>query len=315
MHSYNLEENLATDYWARLGAIISEEIGDASSAVKQMLEEEYPKLLQCFHNMSQKLDYDKFTFNRSIFDKCENAYLSGSLSRLLEPTQSMFGADNASPSQDQIDSLTRVISSELSVALVESVLSEKTAKNVGKCIKMFAVKTEQQLSTGPDAAQVIGGAPNAGQQLNIHLANAMYHLKVQVQRMCSNMKGTLPENCVSVIADSVQNLDNLMSAILTPIAGSINATVETIVITIHLEPDWGKLQIPPNKHNVSCSPYMRELMDFLTRVYSTYLAPFDNKECLSTKYVFSFVLQISSYILYISKCILYIQFIGVPRLL
>jgi len=49
-----------------------------------------------------------------------------------------------------------LIDSELSVALVEEHLSEQVAKNVGKCIKMFAVKTEQQISNGPEAAQVLG---------------------------------------------------------------------------------------------------------------------------------------------------------------
>lgn len=46
--------------------------------------------------------------------------------------------------------------SELSVALVEETLSEKIAKNLAKCIKLFAVKSEQQISSGPEAAQVIG---------------------------------------------------------------------------------------------------------------------------------------------------------------
>lgn len=46
--------------------------------------------------------------------------------------------------------------SELSVALVEETLSDKVAKNISKCIKMYAVKTEQQLATGQEAANVIG---------------------------------------------------------------------------------------------------------------------------------------------------------------
>lgn len=46
--------------------------------------------------------------------------------------------------------------SELSVTLVEDHLNEKVAKNVTKCIKMYAAKTEQQLASGQDAAQVIG---------------------------------------------------------------------------------------------------------------------------------------------------------------
>lgn len=42
------------------------------------------------------------------------------------------------------------------MALVEDALSTKVARSIGKCVKMFAVKTEQQLATGPDACQVIG---------------------------------------------------------------------------------------------------------------------------------------------------------------
>ena len=46
--------------------------------------------------------------------------------------------------------------SELSVALIEDNLSEKICKNVSKSIRMYALKTEQQIETGPEAAQVIG---------------------------------------------------------------------------------------------------------------------------------------------------------------
>lgn len=64
---------------------------------------------------------------------------------------------------------------------------------------------------------------------------------------------------------------------------SINSVIETIVITIHLETDWNKLQVQSNKNIVPCSPYMRELSQFINRVYNTYLMSFENKEVLSTK--------------------------------
>lgn len=64
---------------------------------------------------------------------------------------------------------------------------------------------------------------------------------------------------------------------------SINSTIETIIVTIHLETDWSKLQMPVNRNAVPCSPYMRELTQFINRVYHTYLANFNNKEVLSAK--------------------------------
>lgn len=63
------------------------------------------------------------------------------------------------------------------------------------------------------------------------------------------------------------------------------SVVETIIITLHLETDWPKLPVPTNKNFQSCSPYMRELSQFITRVYQTYLASFENKEVLFAKYV------------------------------
>lgn len=42
------------------------------------------------------------------------------------------------------------------MALVEEHLSEQVAKNVGKCIKTFAVNTERHIGVGSEAAQVIG---------------------------------------------------------------------------------------------------------------------------------------------------------------
>jgi hypothetical protein len=148
---------------------------------------------------------------------------------------------------------------------------------------MYALKTEQQIETGPEAAQVIGGNANSGQQRNVQYANSLYYFQVQIQRMLSNMKDSLPQSGANIINDSLQVLVNLVGAIIQPIVVSINSTVETIIVTIHLETDWAKLQIPPNKNTVPCSPYMRELTQFITRVYHTYLSNFNNKEVLLAK--------------------------------
>lgn len=119
---------------------------------------------------------------------------------------------------------------------MEATLSDKVAKNISKCIKMYAVKTEQQLATGTEAAQVIGnlrivfvcfcvlivtvvGNANNGQRLNVQLANTMYYFHSQVQRMLGNMKESVPVSSVNIVNDSLQSLDALMSAILQPIIG------------------------------------------------------------------------------------------------
>ncbi|KAK4878939.1 hypothetical protein RN001_007085 [Aquatica leii] len=283
LNLYTNNDDIASSFWNKLCECIVDEITNSSSAVQQMLEADYPKLLKCFKDMVHKLSFENFTFKREILEKWENTYLSNTLNKLLEPTQSLFHQENSAPSHDQIDTLMRNITGELSVALVEDCLSEKIAKNVSKCIRMFAVKTEQQLATGPDAAQVIAGTPNTSQQLNLQLTNSMYYLRVQIERMLLNMKESLSVKTIEIINDSVKGLDNLTAAVIQPLIQSINSTIETIIITIHLEQDWAKLQLPVSRSSISCSPYMRELTQFILRVNSTYLSGFENKEVLALK--------------------------------
>lgn len=135
--------------------------------------------------------------------------------------------------------------------------------------------------------------------MNVQLANAMYYFQVQVQRILSNMKDSLSTASVTIITDSLQSLNTLTAAILQPLvcecrmklfarsqyfcfSASIISAIETIIVTIHDETDWTKVQIPSSR-TVSCSPYMRELTQFITRVYQTFLTGFENKEVLGAK--------------------------------
>ncbi|XP_066261823.1 conserved oligomeric Golgi complex subunit 5 [Euwallacea similis] len=282
LHIQSIDKNLAAQFWFQLGALIQDVINQSTLAVVQTLEEDYPKLLKNYYEMVKKLNYDQFQFDRGVLKKLENSYLSSSLTKILDPVQCMFRLENNVPSHDEIDSLIRVLTSELSVALVEEHLNEQVAKNVGKCVKMFAVKTEQQISTGPEAAQVLAGAPNAGQQKNVQYANVLHYLQTQIRRMLNNMKESLSESVINVIEESLNSLNSLTGAIIHPLTVSINSVIETIIITMHVEPDWTKLPVSVNK-NISCSPYMRELVQFIDRVYNTYLSGFQNKEVLSEK--------------------------------
>ena len=58
-------------------------------------------------------------------------------------------------------------------------------------------------------------------------------------------------------------------------------TVDKIVLTIYYEKDWEYLDI----QNINiCSPYMKELTQFLTRVQKSYLSTYDNKDILNVKF-------------------------------
>lgn len=119
---------VAASYWKKLSETITKETNSSSAAIQQALESDYPKLLKLYSDMIQKLSYEHFVFkycfsssyvivtqvictdfSRDVFEKWENAYLSTSLSALLEPTQAMFKGESAVPTHDQIDSLIRIV--------------------------------------------------------------------------------------------------------------------------------------------------------------------------------------------------------------
>lgn len=62
MDGYDLEINVASRFWEKLGQIISEQIKSASDTAVQMMEEDYPKLLKYYYEMIQRLDYKEFNF-------------------------------------------------------------------------------------------------------------------------------------------------------------------------------------------------------------------------------------------------------------
>lgn len=72
---------------------------------------------------------------------------------------------------------------------------------------------------------LLAGTPNSGQQLNVQLANALYYLLVQVQRMLANMRDTLPLSTISIISDSLEGLNNLTGAIIQPLIGTFTKFV------------------------------------------------------------------------------------------
>lgn len=58
----NVDQNIASTFWTKFGEILQDEIQKTTSAVRQMLEEDYPKLLKNYCEMTKKLKYDQFPF-------------------------------------------------------------------------------------------------------------------------------------------------------------------------------------------------------------------------------------------------------------
>ncbi|CAL7944682.1 unnamed protein product [Xylocopa violacea] len=279
-HTKGLDE-LSQKFWDKVNSLLSKvlvERAQGSSFVKQALEGEYPKFLRIFLDLRKRLKERSqsigiYNIDHNVLLPFENAYLSRSVSRLLDPVHTMFSGEGL-PTQDEIDSLIRTVTNELSVSLVDDGLSTVVARNVGKAIRLFCLKCEQGLLMGGEASQVID-TPTTVQQTNVSLANLLYYLSSQISRVIANLSG-LPSEGSSVISVALKEIDTLTKNILSPLLASISDAIESIILTMHDDTEFRDTSNPLGKE-ISCSLYMRELQGFILRSVNTFLVPYKNQ--------------------------------------
>ncbi|XP_069765263.1 conserved oligomeric Golgi complex subunit 5 isoform X2 [Narcine bancroftii] len=288
---------------------------NSSTFLKQAFEGEYPKLLRLYNDlwkrlqqyscsiqtatsggfsevspeipleeedaqnlfMSKKQDYDPEKALKDSLQFYESAYLSKSLSRLFDPINLVFppGGRNP-PSNDELDSIVKTITSEFNVASVDPNLSLAVAKNVAKTVQLFGVKSEQLLSTQGDASQVIGPLTE-GQRRNVAVVNSLYKLHQSVLKVLSTLS-SLPLSAEQTVKMALETVQALMGSAVHPLLNSVEDSVEAIIITMHQEDFAGSLS---GKPEVPCSLYMKELQGFISRIMNDY---FKNFECVDFIY-------------------------------
>ncbi|KAG5307948.1 PREDICTED: conserved oligomeric Golgi complex subunit 5 [Acromyrmex echinatior] len=274
--------DLSEKFWDKVNALLAKvliERAQGSSFVKQALEGEYPKFLRIFLDLSKRLKERShsigiYGIDRNVLLPFENAYLSRSVSRLLDPVHNMFSGEGL-PTHDEIDSLIRMITNELSVSLVDDGLSTVVSRNVGKAIRLFCLKCEQSVVTGGEASQVID-SPTTGQQTNVMLANLLHYLSSQTNRVIANLAGGLSSEGGVVITTALKETDELTKNLLAPLLTSISDAIESIILTMHDDPEFRDTSNPLGKE-IGCSLYMRELQGFILRSINTFLLPYKNQ--------------------------------------
>uniref|UniRef100_A0A8C2ZY46 Conserved oligomeric Golgi complex subunit 5 n=1 Tax=Cyclopterus lumpus TaxID=8103 RepID=A0A8C2ZY46_CYCLU len=276
---------------------------EASSFLKQALEGEYPKLLQLYNELWRRLQQysaslqgaltssggmdtslditatetdsqDLFTHGKQDYNPekalkaslqpYEAAYLSKSLSRLFDPINLVFpmGGRNP-PSNDELDSIIKTVSSELNVASVDPKLSLAVSKNAAKTVQLFCVKSEQLLCTQGEASQVIGPLTE-GQRRNVTVVNSLYRLQQAIAKVGAESE---------ILSFLFHTFQVLMSSAVQPLLQSVSDSIEAIIITLHQEDFSGPLSCP-GKPDVPCSLYMKELQGFISRVRTDYFRHF-----------------------------------------
>jgi hypothetical protein len=276
------EPSLVQAAWTRLAATIQARLADAvakSNFVKQTLEAEYPKLVRLYSEAWAKLRYsssqygpgpgppgegpalaDPFTASaelgpelRASLAGLEQAYLARSLSRLFDPVNLMFSGVGA-PSRDEVSNMFGVMSSELTIALLEPRLLDAVTKNVAKTVSLFCLKSEGCVDS--EASQVIG-SPTPAQLQNVSVVNRLAELGVGLAGLCGQQLAALGQARVDSLLLAGRQVDRQMEAATEPLLASVGDSVEAILLTMHKEDFSGEVEsqqpAPP------CSLYMREL--------------------------------------------------------
>ncbi|XP_071153138.1 conserved oligomeric Golgi complex subunit 5-like isoform X1 [Mytilus edulis] len=300
--------NIMQNFWENITKMLTTEFHEAtegSTFIKQAFEGEYPKLLRLYNDLWKRLqqlnpkastnladivvhedsivDEDMFSHKSDKYDpekalrntlcKFETAYLSRSLSRLFDPINLVFATGSMNPPTEQeVESIIKTISSELNVASVDTKLSITIAKNVAKTVQLFNVKSEQLLSTDGEASQVIGPATQ-GQTRNQAVVNTLYLFHQSVTKVVTSLNNYSLE-AIESIHKSLEGIVILMSHAINPLLSSISDATEAIILTMHQE-DFSTSAPSDNQKDSQCSLYMRELQDFVVRCQTDYLSKYE----------------------------------------
>lgn len=311
--------DLFTRVWLNITRILTEEFAKAaqeSTFIRQYLEVDYPKLIRLYGdlwrrlkgismemrnvntditscvvdgNIEDKDEADNIGRNTQEFDPeqtlrgslvpLEEAYLSRSRSRLLDPVNLMFAAQDAPPAKEEVDALIKTITSELNVSAVDTSLSETVAQNVAESLQLFCVKCRQLIVTSGEASQVIG-PPTPAQSLNGAVVNQLLYVRSQVERTASATLAHLPQPVTTMLLQALPSIDSVMSSAVQPLFDSITDAIEAIILTVHSENFSGN---DTKGTDSQCSLYMKELQGFITRAADDYLSIYHPSSIIKEK--------------------------------
>lgn len=268
-------ESVRQQFWSTVQTLLKRHFSECQGHIVQTLQEGLAKLLSSLRGFEERMK-GEFLFDDNLFTHLQKGYI-GKCSANLKST--LAGIDI--PNNDTIDTFIRTAASEMSAALVDKSLAITLSKVLIDCLKELCTKLESQIYLGNESTQVVD-VPNTQQLQNTNMLNVLYYLKDSFKHMLND----LGEQFIQIKAQStaqadlfksLENVDLLINRILQPIMDSIVATMKIIILTIHREPGLSTDKISA----AGPSMYMKELQDFVNRVWNNHIAAFHDKEIVS----------------------------------
>jgi len=297
--------SLVLHSWSKLTTMVKDSLAAAqakSNFVRQACEGEYPKMVKLYSELWVKMKYTGAQYStntgqmeevgmvgdifvgeemeeglRESLAQFENAYLARSLSRLFDPVNLMFSGTGV-PSQEEVNNIFTVMSSELSIAMVEGRLLSSVTKNICKAVSLFCVKCEGCVDS--EASQVIG-QPTTAQLQNVGIVNTLAVFGDGLANLCTEQISVLGQQRVDTLLLAGQEVEKQMEGATGPLLASVGDSVEAILLTVHKE-DFS-LEVDSTNPAPACSLYMKELQAFLERIARDFLSTFTCKDFLATQ--------------------------------
>ncbi|XP_011183527.1 conserved oligomeric Golgi complex subunit 5 [Zeugodacus cucurbitae] len=265
--------NVHDHFWHAVQELFRKSFSECPVHVTQTLQEGLAKLLSSARGFEQRLN-GEFLFDNEMFSSLEIGYISKCAANMKA---CLAGVDL--PSNETVDAFIRVASTELSAALIDARLTNSVGAVFIACGKELCTKLESQIKLGPDSKQVVD-IPNFQQTQNVILANILYYYKDSVRRMLADMRVHFSKSKSSAHHDILKALEQtniLIGTILQQIVDSILSTISIILLSMHREPGLSSEKIS----TAGPSMYMKELQEFISRVWLNHIGPFEDKELVT----------------------------------
>lgn len=267
--------NLKANWWEKLGVLLKESFAKAPHHILQCLQEGLPQLTSITKNMVQKLNLEYSAVFSSLYQSLNPGYVEKCSATLKASLNN--GPDL--PKEEHLNGFMRLASAALNAALVDEQLIDLVGNVVISCNKDLSNRLESHVKLGTDASQIFD-VPNGAQLQNIAICNLIHHHEQNLKQFVGDLqKGSGQAGKTKIFDNILRSLSsarNLSLAIVKQLTDAINSSVADILVSMHREPGLNT--------NTSAAPslYMKELNDFLSRVWTSHLQPFADKEVKET---------------------------------
>lgn len=250
-----------------------------SSFVKDMFTEGYPKMLSMVENLLERISRDTDVkgvlpaITPEVKDQMVSAieifqtqYLVQCFKRLTDLVNNVFPVSTRGnlPSKEHISRVVSRIHEEIEAVQLDGRLTLLVLHEIGKALRQLAARAENQISTGPEARQVMGPA-TAAQLKNFTICQHLQEIHTRI----SSMIREFPPVAANELSPALGAIYEVACDAVTSLFQAMLDRLESCILQIH-DQNIGVLGMDAAMDN-NVSPYMEELQKCILHFRTEFL--------------------------------------------